>query len=140
MFRIIGVPAKRDPRTRQSADNSMVFILSRLFKNSIEKASVESVSKDSNKFGNILMLNPVDYSEIALNVKNLEKLWWKYNPSWGEKFDLKYPEGIPSQFNIELTHGKKLTSGFVIFPPGHSANTTHDLKGSLEYSIKVDYT
>merc|ERR1711965_406447 len=34
-FGIIGAPAKRDPRTRQSADHSMVFILSRKLRKAI---------------------------------------------------------------------------------------------------------
>lgn len=55
----------------------------------------------------------------------------------GEAFDKKYPEGIPSQVDIELEDGKKMTSGFVMFPPGHAANTDHDLKGTLEYKSRL---
>lgn len=138
-FGIIGDPAKRNPKTRQSADHSMVFILSRLFKKAQDKkGELKTLSNDSNKFWDRLMLTPVDYSNIALNCKQtrgiMEKIHFFHG---GQKFDEKYPEGIPSQVDIEFVDGKKLSSGFVMFPPGHSANTSHNLKSTLEHKSKL---
>lgn len=39
-FGIIGDPAKRSPTTRQSADHSMVYILSRLIKKAMDNAKL----------------------------------------------------------------------------------------------------
>ncbi len=138
-FGIIGDPAKRDPKTRQSADHSMLFILSRLLKKSFDKSNeISKVSKDSNNFWNKLMLTPLDYSYDAMNCPVTRKIMEKISFSHGGKeFDDKYPEGIPSQVDIELSNGKTLTSGFVMFPPGHSANKTHDLKGTLDYKSRL---
>lgn len=36
-FGIIGDPAKRNPKTRQSADHSMVYIISTLIRKAFEK-------------------------------------------------------------------------------------------------------
>lgn len=138
-YGIIGDPAKRNPTTRQSADHSMVFILSRLLKKSFDKSKeIEVLSKDSNSFWNKLMLTPLDYSEEALNCKLTRKIMEKISFSHGGKaYDEKYPEGIPSQVDIKLSNGKEISSGFVMFPPGHAANTTHDLKGTLDYKCRL---
>jgi 2-methylcitrate dehydratase len=138
-FGIIGDPAKKDPKTRQSADHSMVFILSRLLKKAFNKsAQTQSLSTDNNKFWDSLLLTPVDYSNDALRCPQTRAIMAKINfIHGGEAFDKKYPEGIPSQVNIEFTDGKKIDSGFVMFPPGHAANTDHDLKGTLDYKSKL---
>lgn len=138
-FGIIGDPAKRDPKTRQSADHSMVFILSRLLKKAMDKSSeIKLISKDPNKFWNKLMLTPADYSHEALicpiTRKIIEKVHFFHG---GAEFDKKYPEGIPSQVDIELNNGRKLSSGFIMFPPGHASNTSHDLKGSLDCKSRL---
>lgn len=138
-FGIIGDPAKRTPKTRQSADHSMVFILSRLVKKAMEKKSdLASLQNDSYKFWNKLMLTPLDYSYSALDCKVtrsiMEKIKFFHG---GPEFDKRYPEGIPSQVDIEMESGKKFSSGLVMFPPGHSANQNHDLKGSLEHKSRL---
>lgn len=138
-FGIIGDPAKRNPTTRQSADHSMVFILSRLIKKALDKKNeIKGLTKDPNNFWNKLMLTPLDYSGQALHCKETRKIMDKIHFIHGGKaFDEKYPEGIPSQVDMELADGKKLSSGFVMFPPGHSANTDHDLEGTLAYKSKL---
>src|SRR5690606_31263909 len=55
-YSIIGDPANRDPRTRQSADHSMVYIIAPLLRKAYE----------SRKAGwRDLMLLPADYSDEA---------------------------------------------------------------------------
>ena len=138
-FGIIGDPAKRNPTTRQSADHSMVFILSRLIKKAIDNPNnIKKNVSDSNRFWDSLMLTPLDYSGEALRCQKTRKIMDKVNFFHGGKeYDDKYPEGIPSKVDIELENGKTLSSGFVMFPPGHSANNTHDLKGTLNYKSNL---
>jgi 2-methylcitrate dehydratase len=42
----------------------------------------------------------------------------------GKQYDEKYPEGIPTSISVTLKGGKKYESGFVMFPSGHSRNTS----------------
>lgn len=51
----------------------------------------------------------------------------------GVEYDSKYPEGIPTSISITLKNGKKFESGFVMFPSGHSRNTSANLKDILNY-------
>merc|ERR1711971_719279 len=46
-FGIIGDPAKMDPTTRQSADHSMAFIVSRILQKAIEAGKVPSAMDDA---------------------------------------------------------------------------------------------
>lgn len=55
----------------------------------------------------------------------------------GAPFDEKYPEGIPSQLQIETTSGEKFDSGFVLFPGGHAGNKTVDLNDVLQHKFKL---
>merc|ERR1719436_464091 len=45
-FGIIGDPAKKDPKTRQSADHSMAFIVSRMLQKAMMKGTVPSTGTD----------------------------------------------------------------------------------------------
>src|SRR6185312_8905142 len=56
-FHIIGDPAKRDPRTRQSADHSMVYIIATLLRKAFEQRQ---------SGWQPLMLVPADYNEKNL--------------------------------------------------------------------------
>merc|ERR1719379_824075 len=56
-FGIIGDPAKKDPKTRQSADHSMAFIVSRILKKAIDNGSVPGSEMEAWK---TLMLSPHD--------------------------------------------------------------------------------
>jgi 2-methylcitrate dehydratase len=126
-YHIIGDPAKRDPRTRQSADHSMVYILSTLLRKAIEQKTADWAT---------LMLMPEDYSEQAIfnafTRQLMDRIEFKHG---GKEYDDRYPEGIPSSVIIEDESGKKFDSGLVMFPTGHARNTEADLKGLLKHKF-----
>ena len=130
-FGIIGDPAKRDPKTRQSADHSMVFIVSRLLKKAIDLKDYLEHQKSDGLWKKLILL-PEDYSKDALHCSETRKLMNKIKFRHEKEFDALYPEGIPSQIDITVKNGKKLSSGLVMFPSGHAKNTTCDLRGILE--------
>lgn len=63
---IIGDPAKKNPLTRQTADHSMVYIISTLLRKACEK--YENILDDQSleDLWKYLMLTPFDYSKNAL--------------------------------------------------------------------------
>ena len=137
-FGIIGDPAKKTPSTRQSADHSMVFIVSRLLKKAMTYNSnkqgkkLESIVKNRDSLWKDLILTPLDYSYNALQDKDTRDLMSKISfVHGGKEYDDKYPEGIPTKVDITLSSGKKISSDLVMFPSGHAANTTADLNGIL---------
>jgi 2-methylcitrate dehydratase len=132
-FGIIGDPAKRDPKTRQSADHSMVFIVSRLLKKAMNSGNnLKSLINNRDTLWKELILTPIDYSYKALTDQETRTLMSKIKfVHGGKEFDEKYPEGIPTQVDIVFGNGKKVSSGLVMFPSGHAANSTCDLKGIL---------
>jgi 2-methylcitrate dehydratase len=137
-FGIIGDPAKRDPKTRQSADHSMVFIVSRLIKKAFDNRAKISQLKNNNEMWKNLILTPFDYSYEALKCSQTRELMGKISfVHGGKEYDDKYPEGIPTKLDITLTNGKQYSSGLVMFPSGHSKNTTSDLNGILENKNKI---
>merc|ERR1712151_1075687 len=103
-FGIIGDPAKKDPKTRQSADHSMAFIVSRILKKAFDKGSVPAKMDD---IWMDLMLSPYDYGIDALYDKDTRELMQKISFSHGgTEYDDKYPEGIPTSMDITLNCGK----------------------------------
>lgn len=74
---IIGDPAKRNPTTRQSADHSMVYIISTLLRKAFEKADRIKEAKDLEDLWKILMLTPLDYGKEALLNDTTRKLMTK---------------------------------------------------------------
>lgn len=129
-FGIIGDPAKRDPKTRQSADHSMVYIVSRF----IRKAQLLSVAGMSNdQIWQALMLMPVDYGKEAIfdpaTREIMEKVSFEHG---GAEYDTKYPDGIPTSMIVELEDGSVLDSGLVMYPSGHARNTTANLSAILK--------
>merc|ERR1712113_835130 len=62
-FGIIGDPAKKDPRSRQSADHSMAFIISRILLKALKNGSAPATMDEAWK---TLMLSPYDYGHDAL--------------------------------------------------------------------------
>merc|ERR1711937_1135722 len=56
-FGIIGDPAKKDPKTRQSADHSMAFIISRILQ---KAAAAKSLPGTMDEAWKELMLSPYD--------------------------------------------------------------------------------
>jgi len=134
-FGIIGDPAKKDPKSRQSADHSMAFIVSRILKKAFDKGSVPSKMDD---IWMDLMLSPYDYGIDALYDKDTRELMQKISFSHGgAEYDAKYPEGIPTSMDITLKNGKTISSGLVMFPSGHARNETADLKKILAYKNRM---
>lgn len=68
-FGIIGDPAKRTPSTRQSADHSMVYIVSTMLKKAFDNKEFNSRLSSTSNMDEIwksLMLEPKDYGHKAL--------------------------------------------------------------------------
>jgi 2-methylcitrate dehydratase len=128
-FGIIGDPAKRDPRTRQSADHSMVYILATLLRKAIELQTSDWAK---------LMLSPFDYNERAVFNTFTREIMAKIEfAHGGDEYDRRYPEGIPSSVVITDDQGQQHDSGLVMFPTGHARNTTADLKGLLDHKFRL---
>jgi len=129
-FGIIGDPAKKDPKSRQSADHSMAFIVSRV----LQKALKGSVPASMDEAWKTLMLSPYDYGYDALYDPDTRALMDKITfTHGGQKYDDAYPDGIPTSIDITLNDGSVIESGFVMYPPGHARNTTADLDGILAH-------
>ncbi|MGQ0629276.1 MAG: MmgE/PrpD family protein, partial [Phycisphaerales bacterium] len=128
-YGIIGDPAKRDPRTRQSADHSMVYILATLLRKAIEQKTSDWAT---------LMLSPYDYNEAAImnpfTRALMEKITFEHG---GTEYDRLYPEGIPTSLVITDDRSGEHDSGRVMFPTGHARNTTADLKALLTHKFKL---
>jgi 2-methylcitrate dehydratase len=126
-FGIIGDPAKRNPTTRQSADHSMVYIVSTLLRKAIQGASsgVAPTWED-------LILLPHDYSAAAIADPFTRTLMDKIEFAHGGKqYDDRYPDGIPTSLVVESSDGSSYDSGMVMYPSGHARNTTADLGALL---------
>ncbi|MCZ6837160.1 MAG: MmgE/PrpD family protein [Planctomycetota bacterium] len=140
-FGIIGDPAKRDPRTRQSADHSMVYIVSRKLKKAIELAKSSGNSKlgaNNDEYWKALMLTPYDFDDKALfdadTRATMEMISFEHG---GVEYDAKYPDGIPTSMIITLKDGTSFDSGLVMYPSGHARNTTCNLVDILDNKFKV---
>ena len=127
-YSIIGDPAKRDPRNRQSADHSMVYIIATLWRKAIEHgiASWED-----------LMLLPEDYDDAALfdplTRQLMQRIEFRHG---GPEFDQKYPEGIPTCVQVTTAEGEHYDSGLVMFPMGHARGPQQPLESLLR--LKFD--
>lgn len=123
-FGIIGDPAKRDPRTRQSADHSMVFIVATLLRKAFEQKRAGWRE---------LMLVPADYDDASLvhplTRSLIERIEFRHG---GPDYDSKYPDGIPTTLEIEHETLGNLSSGLVMYPEGHARNSSGNLAGLLE--------
>lgn len=127
-FGIIGDPAKRDPRTRQSADHSMVYIIATLLRKAYESQRAGWTE---------LMLMPEDYNDAALVHPLTRQIMQKIEFSHGgPEYDAKYPDGIPT--SIEIAHGQfgTLSSGLVMYPEGHARNTSGNLDALLAHKFQ----
>eukprot|EP00397_Hematodinium_sp_SG-2012_P025943 GEMP01027143.1.p1 GENE.GEMP01027143.1~~GEMP01027143.1.p1 ORF type:complete len:552 (+),score=157.20 GEMP01027143.1:102-1757(+) len=133
-YGIIGDPAKQNPTTRQSADHSMAFIVSRL----LQKAFKEGAPSTNDETWKKLMLSPFDYGEDALNDETTRGFMSKISfEHGGPDYDAKYPDGIPTSVDIFLKGGEKMTSGLVMYPSGHARNTSANLKDILNHKNKM---
>ena len=129
-FGIIGDPAKRDPRNRQSADHSMVYIVGRMLQKAVEAGAELPTENDA--VWKTLMLLPEDYSDEALFHEPtralMEKIEFEHG---GEEYDRRYPDGIPTSMVVRMRERGEFDSGLVMYPSGHARNTTADLQSIL---------
>ena len=157
-FGIIGDPAKRDPRTRQSADHSMVYIVSTMLRKAIEvfakhperlgcaggagggSSSVLVPVPGTDTLWKMFMLSPYDYDKAAifnpLTRSLMEKISFEHG---GPAYDSKYPDGIPTSIVISTSGRDAETSdsGLVMYPAGHARNTSADLMGILDHKFRL---
>ena len=136
-FGIIGDPAKRDPKTRQSADHSMVYIVATLLQKAIHQYASQQLPSGNDDLWMSLMLAPADYGHEALQNPEtralMEKIAFEHG---GPAYDAKYPDGIPT--SVEITSGSGVVdSGLVMYPAGHARNTTARLKEILEHKFEL---
>merc|ERR1719291_1407016 len=133
-FGIIGDPAKMDPKSRQSADHSMAFIVSRLLVRAFKEGAGATMDDTWKK----LMLSPYDYGKDALYDPETRAIMQKITFSHGgPEYDAKYPDGIPTSLDITLKDGNKIGSGLVMYPSGHARNTSADLASILEHKNRL---
>ena len=134
-FGIIGDPAKRDPRTRQSADHSMVYIVSTMLRKAFESAQSARGGRlpSNDAYWKSLMLGPHDYSNEAIMHREtraiMERVTFEHG---GPEYDRRYPDGIPTSMVINTADGKRYDSGLVMYPAGHARNTTANLDDILD--------
>jgi 2-methylcitrate dehydratase len=136
-FSIIGDPAKFDPRTRQSADHSMVYIVATLLRKAYE---LRREGWDGRDGWRRLMLTPADYAEDEsalfhpLTRRLMRHIDFRHG---GRDYDRRYPDGLPT--TVELVHAKlgPLSSGLVMYPAGHSRCDSEDLGALLEQKVQL---
>ena len=127
-YGIIGDPAKRKPTTRQSADHSMVYIISSVLRKAFEKHQNISAEHTPEDLWKYLMLLPKDYGADALFNEVTRDLMTKIEfEHGGKEYDSQYPKGIPTSVQITTSGGKSYDSGLILYPGGHSANETVSL-------------
>lgn len=127
-FGIIGDPAKRDPRTRQSADHSMVYIIATLLRKALQLKRASWPD---------LMLVPADYDDASLfdplTRALIEKTEFRHG---GAEYDERYPDGIPTTVEIRHKSLGELTSGLVMYPEGHARNQSGNLSSLLSLKFR----
>ena len=137
---IIGDPAKRDPRTRQSADHSMVYIVATALRKAQSLAAYAGPDAlgtgDEGWTG--IMLGPDDYLQAALHDETTRSLMAKIAfEHGGPDYDAGYPDGIPTSMIITDADGREHDSGLVLHPAGHARSTTADLWGLLSAKFRM---
>jgi 2-methylcitrate dehydratase len=144
-FGIIGNPMKKDPRTRQSADHSMAYIVATLLRKAHESGTAP---KTVDEAWRAWMLTPYDYqvSESAifhpLTRSLMSRTEFRHG---GPEYDAKYPDGIPTSVRLSpLPSGGEgsgvrgmLSSGLVMYPAGHARNTAADLHAILRHKWRM---
>jgi 2-methylcitrate dehydratase len=136
-FSIIGDPAKRDPRTRQSADHSMLYIVATLLRKAYE---ARRTGWDGQDGWRQLMLAPADYAEDEsalfhpLTRQIMQRIDLRHG---GPEYDHRYPDGIPT--TVELSHTKlgPHSSGLVIYPRGHARADAANLASLLDHKCRL---
>ena len=115
-YSIIADPAKRSPTTRQSADHSLPYIVTKtLLKARAAHARAEPLAWES------LMLLPDDYSAAAIGDPMITRLIDRIEIVHGGRgYDEKYPEGIPTSVAVDHARLGMLGGELVTFPLGHA--------------------
>lgn len=135
-FGIIGNPMKKDPKTRQSADHSMAYIVATLLRKAIEHGSLPAGGGSNDEVWKALMLSPYDYQvgDTAIYHPLTRLLMQKIDfQHGGAEYDAKYPDGIPTSVRIKCSSIGEFDSGLVMYPAGHARNTTADLHDILRH-------
>jgi 2-methylcitrate dehydratase len=143
-FGIIGNPMKKDPKTRQSADHSMAYIVATLLRKACEFSAkhggLPTGGESHDETWKALMLDPYDYADSESAIfhpvtrKIMEKIEFSHG---GPEYDAKYPEGIPTSLSILTKTGSDFASGLVMFPAGHAGNSTADLEDILGHKFRL---
>lgn len=140
-FGIIGDPAKKDPRTRQSADHSMAYIVATLLRKAIERAAASgtgTIAPSNDALWKALMLDPFDYGPEAIVHPSTRALMARIEfRHGGAEYDARYPDGIPTSLRVRMNDGRTFDSGLVMYPAGHARNTTADLDGILAHKFDL---
>lgn len=137
-FGIIGDPAKRDPKTRQSADHSMLYLVCTMLRKALEN---RAASKHAKVTWKDVMLLPHDFDAKSLHDPLTRRLMDKMSFEWGgPEYDAKYPDGIPTSMIITDDAGEAFDSGLVMYPGGHARNALGpdkiDLHEVLDHKFK----
>jgi 2-methylcitrate dehydratase len=140
-FSIIGDPHKRDPRTRQSADHSMVYIVGTLLRKAVEGSGVRgqgSGLRNAVVLWRDLMLVPADYDHAALfhplTRAFMDKIEFLHG---GPEYDAKYPDGIPTTVEVDHRSLGRISSGLVMYPEGHARNAGGNLPELLSHKFRA---
>ncbi len=143
-FGIIGNPAKMDPKSRQSADHSMAYIVATLLRKAIEykqqHGSLPAGGGANDEIWKALMLSPFDYAETDDAIFHpvtrglMKKISFAHG---GAEYDAKYPDGIPTALIMTDSNGTTFDSGLVMYPAGHARNTNSDLNGLLDRKFQM---
>lgn len=129
-FGIIGDPAKRDPKTRQSADHSMLYLVCTMLRKALE---LHAARKGKPLGWTDLMLGPHDFDAKALHDPLTRALMAKMTfEHGGPEYDRRYPDGIPTSIIIADDEGKAYDSGLIMYPGGHARNDRGDDRIDLE--------
>ncbi len=140
-FGIIGDPAKRSPKTRQSADHSMVYIVSTMLRKAGELVSDNGnncFDSSNDDVWKRLMLTPYDFDVGAIQNETtqsiMERVFFEHG---GPEYDEKYPDGIPTSVNITMRGGDVYDSGLIMYPSGHARNETCNLEDILHSKFEL---
>jgi 2-methylcitrate dehydratase len=135
-FGIIGDPAKRNPKTRQSADHSMVYIVSTMLRKAQDLAESEGkgfFAQSNDEVWKRLMLTPYDFDLDAITNETTRLIMDSvYFVHGGEEYDRQYPDGIPTSVHITLKDGSEHDSGLIMYPSGHARNDVCNLADLLQ--------
>lgn len=142
-FGIIGDPAKRDPKTRQSADHSMLYLVCTMLRKALELHAAGGEKRLKHPLGwRELMLLPHDFGPSALHNELTRSLMAKMSfEHGGAEYDAKYPDGIPTSMVITDEEGNSFDSGLVMYPGGHARNQLGpdkvDLRSILDHKFSM---